>query len=93
MGRSGLKRKKRKNFVKIMEILSCCCFKASRSQKKAKLFSLLVKGEEREIATYLNMSVVIPSSENSTAGGEYRSLTPHNSAPLKSLSSRPPNRM
>lgn len=42
--------------------------------------------------TNLNNSVVIPSSENNTAGGEYLSFTPHNSAPLKSsFSSSPPN--
>lgn len=29
---------------------------------------------------YLNISVVAPSSENRTAGGEYRSFEPHNSA-------------
>lgn len=30
--------------------------------------------------TYLNINVVAPSSENRTAGGEYRSFVPHNSA-------------
>lgn len=34
---------------------------------------------------YLNISVVAPSSENSTAGGENRSLAAHSSAPTYSL--------
>jgi hypothetical protein len=89
-------KKKRKKFVKNYGNSFLLFFKGFTQLGLKKIFVARVMGDFRgggDISKYLNMSVVIPSSENSTAGGEYRSLTPHNSAPLKSLSSKPPNRM
>lgn len=38
------------------------------------------KNKQTNKPTYLNINVVAPSSENRTAGGEYRSFEPHSSA-------------